>query len=253
MIDLFTQDRLLDGRITVLQPAEGYRAAIDPIFLAASVPVQSGDKVLDIGCGAGASSLCLAARLPAAEIVGVDAQENLIQLAQQGAEISGLASQTSFITGDILKLTVVCPPELIPGSFDHVMANPPYLPKNSGDPPPDPVKAAANVEGDAALADWVDFALLMVKDGGTITFVHRYDRRDEVIRNLSGESGKIRVFPLWPKKKKEGAKRVLVQGIKGVVGETEILAGLVLHRDDGSFARRADDVLRRAGHLVMAS
>ena len=52
-----TEDRLLNGRVRLRQPAEGYRAAIDPVFLAAAVPrVQGGDggapfSALDLGCG----------------------------------------------------------------------------------------------------------------------------------------------------------------------------------------------------------
>src|SRR5438309_656220 len=35
----FSEDRLLGGRIRLKQPAAGYRVAIDPVFLAAAVPV----------------------------------------------------------------------------------------------------------------------------------------------------------------------------------------------------------------------
>jgi len=44
----FTEDRLLGGRIRLRQPAEGYRAAIDPVFLAASVPAEPHQLVLDV-------------------------------------------------------------------------------------------------------------------------------------------------------------------------------------------------------------
>ena len=60
----FTEDRLLGGRIRLRQPATGYRVAIDPVFLAASVPAEPHQLVLDVGCGAGAAMLCLAARVP---------------------------------------------------------------------------------------------------------------------------------------------------------------------------------------------
>ena len=44
-----TLDALLGGRVRLLQPKNGLRAAIDPVFLAASVPARSGDCVLDVG------------------------------------------------------------------------------------------------------------------------------------------------------------------------------------------------------------
>jgi len=57
-----TEDRLLNGRVRLRQSADGYRAAIDPVFLAAAVPPGGPCSVLDLGCGAGAATLCLLAR-----------------------------------------------------------------------------------------------------------------------------------------------------------------------------------------------
>ena len=48
-----TQDRFLDGRLTVSQPRKGYRAAMDPVLLAAACPARPGQSVLELGCGAG--------------------------------------------------------------------------------------------------------------------------------------------------------------------------------------------------------
>ncbi|WP_370553443.1 hypothetical protein [Falsirhodobacter sp. alg1] len=40
-----TEDGFLDGRLRILQPRDGYRAATDPVFLAAAVPAKQGDLV----------------------------------------------------------------------------------------------------------------------------------------------------------------------------------------------------------------
>lgn len=42
-------DALLGGRVRLLQPKDGLRAAIDPVFLAAAVPALSGQSVLEVG------------------------------------------------------------------------------------------------------------------------------------------------------------------------------------------------------------
>ena len=74
-----TEDRLLGGRIRLRQPASGYRVAIDPVFLAAAVPAAPHQTVLDVGCGAGAAMLCLAARVPQSRIVGLEMQRDLVR------------------------------------------------------------------------------------------------------------------------------------------------------------------------------
>ena len=58
------EDRLLGGRVRLIQPLSGYRAATDPVLLAAAVAARPGERVLDLGCGDGASSFCLAERVP---------------------------------------------------------------------------------------------------------------------------------------------------------------------------------------------
>ena len=58
-----TLDSVLGGRVTLHQPAVGYRVAIDPILLAAACPAEPGERVVDLGCGVGTAALCLARRV----------------------------------------------------------------------------------------------------------------------------------------------------------------------------------------------
>jgi tRNA1Val (adenine37-N6)-methyltransferase len=57
-----TVDGFLGGKLQVEQPVSGYRAATDPVYLAAAVPAKAGQTVLDVGCGVGVASLCLGVR-----------------------------------------------------------------------------------------------------------------------------------------------------------------------------------------------
>ncbi len=242
-----TRDNLLGGRVTIMQPAAGYRAAIDPVLLAAAVPAKPGETVLDAGSGTGAAALTLAARIEGVLVTGLEADGVLAALARESAGESGLSERVAFIEGDLLS-----PPEdFKPGGFDHAMANPPYLAAGSGNPPPDLAKRRATVEGDAVLGDWLRFLLSMTADGGTVTVIHRYERKDEVIEGLAKEAGSAKVFPLWPKKAGKGAKRVIVQAVKGEVGPPETLPGLVLHLEDGGYTADAEAVLRDGGALAL--
>jgi tRNA1(Val) A37 N6-methylase TrmN6 len=245
-LPLHSEDLLLGGRLRLRQPTSGYRVAIDPVFLAAAVPAGPRDAVLDVGCGVGAAALCLAARVSGCRVTGVELQRDLVRLAGDNVVLNELSAQISVMQGDLLNL----PPRLAPGAFDHVMANPPFLEAGSATAPPDLGKATANVEGEANLAAWVRVALAMVRAKGSLTFIHRADRLETLLALLAGRAGEITLYPLWPGGGKP-AKRVIVRARKQIASPTRLLAGMVLHEDDGRFTASADAVLRGAAGLDM--
>lgn len=240
-----TDDSLLGGLVRLRQPDTGYRAAIDPIMLAAAVPATSGNRVLDLGCGAGAVALCLAARVEGVIVHGLDIQAGAIELAMENARASALSNRVTFAAGDILHL----PDDVAAEKFDHVMTNPPYLKAGASRPPPDPTKMIAHVEGEAGLADWVRVAHDCVKPAGTMTFIHRYDRRDELADAFASLNGALVICPLWTRPDRSIAKRIIAQWSGGAVAPTRESHGFVLHRADGAYTPDAEMILRDAGAL----
>ena len=240
----FTDDHLLGGRIRLRQPAVGYRVAIDPVFLAAAVPAEPHQLVLDVGCGAGAAMLCLAARVPHSRVVGLEMQRDLVRLAGDNVILNQLEARASVMIGDLLHP----PPRLSPGAFDHVMANPPYNERAHTSLGAASGKSAATVEGDADLGDWVRFSLAMVRPNGTVTLIHRADRLDALLGHIAGRAGEVVVFPLWPGEGKP-ASRILVRVRKHGAAPARLSPGLMLHEADGRLTTAADGVLREGRGL----
>jgi tRNA1(Val) A37 N6-methylase TrmN6 len=241
-----SEDSLLGGRVRLCQPVDGARASIDPVFLAASVPVEPGQVVLDIGCGTGAAMLCVAAREPQCRVTGLERQRELVRIAGDNAILNGMATRASVMVGDLLQP----PPRISAGAFDHVMANPPYLERGRANEPASSARAEATIEGDAQLGDWVRFALTMVRPQGTVTFVHRADRIDAILGQIAGRAGGVVVFPLWPGQGR-AASRILVQARKQVASPARLAVGLILHEPDGRFTAAADAVLRSGDGLPL--
>ena len=241
----FTEDCLLGGRVSLRQPAEGYRVAIDPVFLAAAIPAEPKEIVLDAGCGSGAAMLCLAARVPSCRIVGIELQRDLVRLAGDNILLNRMESRLSVMLADLLRP----PPRLSFGAFDHVMANPPFN-ESAGVPvPPLSGKAAATIEGEADLAAWVRFALAMARAKGTVTFIYRADRIDALLGQIAGRAGEVAIFPLWSGPGKT-ASRILVRARKQVSAPARLAAGLVLHGPDGRYTAAAEAVLREGEGLA---
>jgi tRNA1(Val) A37 N6-methylase TrmN6 len=240
-----SDDALLGGRVHLRQPVEGYRVAIDPVLLAAAVPAATNDAVLDMGCGVGAASLCLAARVAGCRITGLEREPALARLAAENAAQNEVAARLSIVTGDLL----APPPALAPGSFTQVMMNPPFLEAAKASPSPLAGKAAASVEGEATLGDWIAVALAMLRDKGMLTVIHRADRLGDLLAALAGRAGAVTVFPLWPGEGKP-AKRILLQAKKGSAAPLALASGLVLHQTDGRNTEAAEAILRHGAALT---
>ncbi len=243
-----SRDTLLGGRVVLHQPRAGFRAAIDPVFLAAAVPARAGERVLDLGAGTGAAALCLAARVPGCRVTGLDIQADLVRLLCRNAAAGGLADRVEGHAGDIAD-----PPAAIAqGMFDHVMTNPPYFEAARHTPAAGPGKALARTEGAAGLGAWIGAGLDRLRGRGSLTLVHRAERLDAVLAALGGRAGAVTVFPLWPKAGR-AAKLVVVQARKGLATPMRLAAGLVLHETDGAYTAAAQAVLRGGAALDLQS
>jgi len=240
-----TQDLILDGKVILNQPRDGYRAAVDPVLLAAAIRAETGregetgERVLDLGCGVGAAMLCLAARCEGVHIDGLELQPRLADLAKLNVRANGYADRMRVFCGDLLNP----PAELETEGYAHVFANPPYLSGDRGNHPPNESKKMANVEGDADLEDWVDAALKFCRRKGSVTFIQRADRLAELLIGLEGRAGEVTIFPLWPKGE-VNSHRVIVRARKGIKSPMKLLNGLTLHNDDGSYTDSADAALK---------
>ena len=189
MTEELTQDDFLGGRLRIWQPRRGYRAGVDPVILAASVPARPGQSVLELGCGVGVASLCLAARVPDLHVTGVEVQADYAALARRnGAENSAVFAVT---TADLRALPV----ELRQERFDHVMMNPPYFDRAASTASDDPGKDVA-FGGDTPLRDWLDCGARRVGPRGFLTLIQRIERLPEVLAGLAGRLGAVIVRPV---------------------------------------------------------
>lgn len=237
---------ILQGQIQVIQPEVGYRAAIDPIFLAASIMPTKDETVLEVGTGVGTAMLALAARIPQIRITGLELQRELVRLANQNIKINGFHDRCEVLNGDLK----TPPPRLSASSFSHVMANPPYFEDRASIVSENKIKALANSSQALSLQAWVDFCCRMVRPKGTVSFIFTADRLTELTTLMQSKLGEIMIFPLWPKTGRS-AKRVLVRGRKNSNAPSRLLSGLVLHNDDGSYTYEAAKILNDLNPLIL--
>ncbi|MCB1362729.1 MAG: methyltransferase [Rhodobacteraceae bacterium] len=187
--DDLTQNAFLGGLVRLWQPRRGYRAGADPVLLAAAVPARGGQSVLDLGCGAGAAVLCLAARVPGLRLTGVDLQPFYADLARRNAAENG--TDLEVIQADLCRL----PADLRQRRFDHVIANPPYFRPGAHTGAADAGRRAALGEA-TALRDWIAVAARRLAPGGHLHMIQRADRLPDMLAGCAGRLGSLEVLPL---------------------------------------------------------
>jgi tRNA1(Val) A37 N6-methylase TrmN6 len=241
-----THDSIYQGKLTLEQPRKAYRFGSDAMLLAASVHAYDGQKVLELGCGVGAVLLGAHSRLPTTHFTGIELQAEYAVLAKANVERNGAESLVSIVQGDVTDKALL---HLL-GTFEHVIANPPYYGENHSGAVTE-LRRVARQQTDNDLAEWLQAANRFLKPKGTITIIHSVEKMDELIEGLKKFCGAIRVFPLWPQAG-QSCKRIIIHALKGSKTPLSIMPGLVLHESDGKLTPRADEVINH-GHSLWES
>lgn len=219
--EAITVDTLLRGRVTLLQPARGFRSSVDPLLLSAFVRPPFGHFV-DIGCGTGALAFSLAALDPAATGVAVELQARLADLATRALQRNSFAARIEIVEADVRRAAGEGP--LPKAGFDLVATNPPYRALRGGFVSPDGERARAHHEVTLTLAEWLDAAAALVKPDGRVAVVYAAARLDELQAGLRARGLAPRRLRLVHPRLGEPATRVLVEATPAGSGTSSPLS-----------------------------
>jgi tRNA1(Val) A37 N6-methylase TrmN6 len=244
-----TEDHVLNGRVRLRQKVGGYRAGMDAALLAAVCDAGPGDRVIEAGCGVGGALLAAAARNLGGRFQGIERDPEAAELARGNAALNAMADRVEITTGDVqagfraLDLPV----------FDAAISNPPFFDDPEALRAPSPAKAGAWM-ADGGLAAWTGFLLKAVREGGTITLIHRADRLADILALLAPKAGSFKIRPIQPFADTP-AKRVIVRAIKTGKAPLVLLPALVLHdrslgsEGGGGHSAAAEAILRGEADL----
>lgn len=232
-----TLDRLLDGQVQLRQSANGYRAGMDAVLLAAALEARPGEHLVEFGCGPGAALLCAAAHLMDAEFTGVEVDPVAASMARENAGLNRAQDRVTILEAEVGDVELDRP-------ADQVFFNPPFFDDPSSLRAPKPEKQRAWMSGATPLPVWVQSAARNLKAKGRLTLIHRADALADILSALVKSFGSVVVKPVAPKADR-AAKRVIVTARIGGRAPLVLLPPLVLHDEsEGIHTREADAILR---------
>src|SRR5499426_1712643 len=175
-----TLDTLFHGKLAIFQGAKGYRVALDSILLARFAKAGGAKRILDLGCGNGAIALMLAALHPAARIVGIEIQAQMVARARRGVSLNRFDQRVEVRQGDIAVIETHFEPE----SFDLVVTNPPYRAPRSGRVNPDVEKQITRHEVRGKLMDFLRAAAFVLRKDGIFAGVFPAPRSVDLLAGM---------------------------------------------------------------------
>ena len=224
-----THDAFLGGRLTIVQPAKGFRAGLDSVLLGAAVGHPAG-RLLDLGAGVGTAALVALADHPGLEATLVESDAAMAELAGVNLASNGFAGRAEILAID---LTASGRERSAAGleadAYGSVIANPPFFETGTRASARGPAARHLTAE---ALDLWVRSAASHAAPGGEVIFVHVAEKLPALLAAFTARFGSITILPLVPRDG-EPAHRILIRGIKGSRAPLVLLASRALHTPGG--------------------
>jgi tRNA1(Val) A37 N6-methylase TrmN6 len=246
-----TEDAFLGGQLRVRQSKSGHRAGHDAVLLAAATAARPGDRVVDLGAGAGVAGLAVAKRVAGIDLVLVEIDATLAALARTNAPANGI--HVNVIVLDVeAGAAAFAAAGLPPDSVDAVLMNPPFNDPARHRASPDAARGAAHMATATTLAAWIHAARRMLKSKGVLTLIWRADGIAEVLAALDHGFGSLQILPVHGEARGP-ANRILVRATKGGRAPTQIFPALLLNDEPGVPNKTVQAILAGNGSLPLAN
>lgn len=227
-----TIDDLEYKGLKIIQDKESFRFGIDSILIADfAKQIKPDSKVLDLGTGSGIIATLLCKKTKLKQIIGIEIQEEIAQIAKQSIELNKLQDKFQIINNDIKNI-----PEILqPQTFDAIVTNPPYKKKQTGLTNQNKKQLISRHETTATLEDFIKISNKMLKDHGNLYMVHRPERLVDIIETLRQNKLEPKTIKLiYPNKEKE-PNLILIKATKNAKPFLKIEKPLYIYNKNGTY------------------
>lgn len=231
-------DELHRNGYQIIQNPKYFCFGMDAVLLSGFAQVKKGENVLDLGTGTGIIPILLEAKTEGKYFVGLEIQEESVDMAKRSIQLNHLEDKIQIEMGDIKQASTI----FGRSSFEVITVNPPYMDSKHGLTNPNLPKAIARHEVLCTLKDIVRESSYVLKPGGRLYMVHRPRRLIEIINILSAYQLEVkRLKPVYPFKDKE-ATMVLLEAVKGGGSLLKLEAPLIIYKAPNQYTQEIYDI-----------
>lgn len=215
----------LNHGLTLETGPDCFPLSTDSMLLAHFVRLPRQARVLDLGAGCGTLGLLLCAKSEHCQVTGVEIDEKAHLLALENIRRNQLSARMESLCADLREVSG----DLVPGSFDICVSNPPYFAAG----PASKANATARREDLCNAEDLLRTASRALKYGGDLYLVHRPERLGQLIAIGAAYHMEAKRMALVRHRPESPASILLLQLRKG--GRPGlILEEYCLHHADGT-------------------
>lgn len=216
----------------IIQNKEGFCFGMDAVLLSDFAKVKEAETVLDMGTGTGIIPILLEAKTKGKAYMGLEIQEEFVDMARRSVQMNGQADKVTILHGDIKEAAQLFPLS----TFDVITSNPPYMNSGKGLMNPSSAKAIARHEVLCSLEDVIYNASKLLRVGGRFYMVHRPQRLMEIFATLKKhrlEPKQIRMVHSYVHKE---ATMVLIEAIRGGNPLLKVHPPLIIYSDKNQYS-----------------
>ena len=231
-------DTLKNG-YKIIQDSEKFKFGIDAILLShfAFNQIRNNEKVIDLGTGNGIIPLMIA-KSRANSIVGLEIQEENVEIAKRSVELNQLEEKIQIIHGDIKAVEK----KFTKHSFDVVISNPPYMINEHGKQNPTEAKSIARHEVLCNLEDIISAADFLLKPNGKFFMIHRPFRLPEIFSLLTKYKIEPKRMELVSPFLQKEPNLVLIEARKNANPRLQIEENLIVYEKPGIYTEKINQI-----------
>ncbi len=232
----FTVDKILRGKISIIQLKKGFRYGFDTVFLAAFVNgylkklKKKKISLADVGSGVGTISLIIAYQNDKINITAIENNDTYLEIANENIVRNNFQKKINLMQGDIFNID-----NDLMNRFDIVVTNPPFYDRKEK-------KSENELENYATriinYESWIENSVKLLKDKGIIFLIIPTRLLEKSLKFLGTKTGSFKIFPIWPNQKKS-SKRLILLAKKGGASPTELMSGMRLLNNQGKVTKKA--------------